>query len=244
VTLTELEAAVEEAVAHPDAPVVASFPGLGTQLAARMLAETGDDKTRFAGSRALKAFAGAALVTRASGKSRFVRARRARNDRMAAARYAWALAAIRHDPLWEGGPLPRPPHRRGPARGRTAETVQHHARQTAPHCWPPLGKGHRQSVFHEAGAHVIRQGPAHHTAAGQIDDRREGSPSLPGHDVGDVTGIVPVRARPRRGVRDGQRVERVGLARLAARAGTRPSAGRETGPPRTPRSAGPAPADG
>jgi hypothetical protein len=101
-TLTELESAVEEAfAAHPDAPVVASFPGLGTQLAARMLAEIGDDKTRFADSRALKAFAGAAPVTRASGKSRFVHARRAKNDRMAAAGYVWALAAIRHDALWE-----------------------------------------------------------------------------------------------------------------------------------------------
>jgi len=102
VTLAELEAAVEEAfAAHPDAPVVASFPGLGTQLAARMLAEIGDDKTRFADSRALKAFAGAAPVTRASGKSRYVHARRAKNDRLAAAGYLWALAAVRHDPLWE-----------------------------------------------------------------------------------------------------------------------------------------------
>lgn len=101
-TLTELEAAVEEAfAAHPDGQVVTSFPGLGPQLGARLLAEIGDDRTRFADGRALKAFAGASPVTRASGKSRFVHARRAKNDRMAAAGYVWALAAIRHDPSWE-----------------------------------------------------------------------------------------------------------------------------------------------
>jgi transposase len=101
-TLLELEPAIDAAfAAHPDAPIVASFPGLGVQLGARMLAEIGDDKTRFADGRALKAFAGAAPVTRASGKSRFVHARRAKNDRIAAAGYVWALAAVRHDALWE-----------------------------------------------------------------------------------------------------------------------------------------------
>jgi transposase len=102
VTVVELEAAVEEAfVAHPDAAIVSSFPGLGRQLAARMLAEVGDDKTRFVDGRALKAFAGAAPVTRASGKSRYVHTRRAKNDRIAAAGYVWALAAVRHDLHWE-----------------------------------------------------------------------------------------------------------------------------------------------
>lgn len=101
-TLLELEPAIEAAfLAHPDAPVVVSFPGLGVQLGARVLAEIGDDKTRFADARALKAFAGAAPVTRASGKSRYVHARRAKNDRIAAAGYVWALAAVRHDPLWD-----------------------------------------------------------------------------------------------------------------------------------------------
>lgn len=49
----------------------------------------------------MKAFAGAAPVTRASGRSTFVHARRAKNNRMAAVGYVWALAAVRHDPLWE-----------------------------------------------------------------------------------------------------------------------------------------------
>lgn len=101
-TLTELETHIEQAfAAHPQAPIVASFPGLGPILAARMLAEIGDDTARFADGRALKAFAGAAPVTRASGRSTFIHARRAKNDRLAAAGYVWALAAVRHDPDWE-----------------------------------------------------------------------------------------------------------------------------------------------
>jgi hypothetical protein len=100
--LTELEAQIDRAfAAHSDAPILSSFPGLGVALGARLLAEIGDDHTRFADARALKAFAGAAPVTRASGRTRFVHARRAKNDRIAASGYVWALAAIRHDPHWE-----------------------------------------------------------------------------------------------------------------------------------------------
>jgi len=50
-------------------------PGLGVALGARLLAKIGDDHTRFADARALKAFAGAVPVTRASGRTRFVHAR-------------------------------------------------------------------------------------------------------------------------------------------------------------------------
>jgi hypothetical protein len=100
--LTELEAQIDRAfAAHTDAAILSSFPGLGVALGARLLAEIGDDHTRFADARALKAFAGAAPVTRASGRSTFVHARRAKNDRIAATGYVWALAAIRHDPHWE-----------------------------------------------------------------------------------------------------------------------------------------------
>ncbi|MFI2277788.1 IS110 family transposase [Catenuloplanes sp. NPDC020197] len=86
--------------AHPDAKIVTSVPGLGVQLGARLLAEIGDDRGRFADARALRAFAGAAPATRASGKSSFVHARRAKDDRIAATGYVWALAAVRHDPHW------------------------------------------------------------------------------------------------------------------------------------------------
>ncbi|GEL20938.1 IS110 family transposase [Pseudonocardia asaccharolytica] len=100
--LAELETLIDAAfLAHPDGRIISSVPGLGVALGARLLTEIGDDHTRFAAGRALKAFAGAAPVTRASGRSTFVHARRAKNNRMAAVGYVWALAAVRHDPLWE-----------------------------------------------------------------------------------------------------------------------------------------------
>lgn len=99
--LQELEQRIDQVfTAHADSKIVSSVPGVGIQLGARLLAEIGDDRTRFADARSLRAFAGAAPVTRASGKSTFVHARRAKNNRMAATGHVWALAAVRHDPHW------------------------------------------------------------------------------------------------------------------------------------------------
>ncbi len=57
----DLAGAVEETFPqHPDAEVILSFPGLGVQLGARVLAEIGDDRHRFADARGLKAYAGSA----------------------------------------------------------------------------------------------------------------------------------------------------------------------------------------
>ncbi|RIR06412.1 IS110 family transposase [Mycobacteroides abscessus] len=83
---------------HPDATVIASFPGMGTLLGARVLAEIGDDRTRFADARGLKAFAGSAPVTRASGKKTVISYRRIKNNRLASAGSIWALAALRNSP--------------------------------------------------------------------------------------------------------------------------------------------------
>jgi transposase len=79
--------------AHPDYTVITSFPGLADISGAIVLAETGDDRTRFADDRALQAFAGSAPVTRASGKSRAVTRRRVKNNRLAAIGYSWAFSA-------------------------------------------------------------------------------------------------------------------------------------------------------
>ncbi len=95
----ELTAAVEEAFAkHPDAAVLTSFPGVGPLVGARLLAEIGDDRHRFTDARALKAYAGTAPVTRASGRSTAVSARRIKNQRLAATGYVWAFAALRPSP--------------------------------------------------------------------------------------------------------------------------------------------------
>lgn len=92
------EAAVESFEAHPDAEIITSFPGLGSLTGARVLAEIGDDRTRFADARGLKAYAGPAPVTRASGKSRSVKARRVKNQRLAAVGYVWAFASLTASP--------------------------------------------------------------------------------------------------------------------------------------------------
>jgi transposase len=91
------EAAEELFRSHALATVITSMPGVGELTGARLLAEIGDDANRFADARALKAYAGAAPITRASGRSHFVGVRRAKNDRIAAAGYVWVRAALRHD---------------------------------------------------------------------------------------------------------------------------------------------------
>jgi transposase len=91
--------ATEEAFTeHPDAEVLTSFPGLGTLTAARVLAEIGDDRSRFGDARNLRAYAGSAPVTRASGKSIVVMQRRVKNQRLAAVGYVWAFAALTASP--------------------------------------------------------------------------------------------------------------------------------------------------
>ena len=92
----DLATAAEEAfLAHPDSEIITSFPGLSVTSGARVLAEIGDDRDRFDDARALKAYAGAAPVTRASGRSRVVVARAVKNQRLASVGYMWAFPALR-----------------------------------------------------------------------------------------------------------------------------------------------------
>ena len=79
---------------HPHAPILRSVPGLGPILAARVLAEIGDDPSRFDAPAGLRAFAGTAPITRASGRSRYVKARKVRNKRLGDACHWWAFAAL------------------------------------------------------------------------------------------------------------------------------------------------------
>ncbi|AMU28550.1 transposase [Mycobacteroides abscessus] len=98
-TSDDLEAAARDHFErHPDAKVIGSFPGMGTLIGARVLAEIGDDRTRFADARGLKAFAGSAPVTRSSGKKTVITYRRIKNNRLAAAGSIWALASLKASP--------------------------------------------------------------------------------------------------------------------------------------------------
>jgi transposase len=88
------EAAATAFAEHPDAAILSSFPGIGPVTGARVLAEIGDDRTRFRDARGLKSYAGSAPVTVASGKSRIVRNRKVKNQRLAAAGYVWIFGAL------------------------------------------------------------------------------------------------------------------------------------------------------
>jgi transposase len=98
-SVDQLSQAIAEAFAqHPDYKVITSFTGLGDVTGARVLAEIGDDRARFADARSLKAYAGSAPVTRASGRSLSVTHRRVKNDRLAATGFVWAFVAAAHSP--------------------------------------------------------------------------------------------------------------------------------------------------
>jgi transposase len=92
------EAATAHFEQHPDATIITSFPGLGSLTGARVLAEIGDDRSRFADARGLKAFAGSAPITRASGKKTVVLHRHIKNRRLTAVGPIWALASLRASP--------------------------------------------------------------------------------------------------------------------------------------------------
>lgn len=83
-SIAELEAAMAvEFDQHPDAELLRGAPGLGPVLAARVLGEVGDDRHRFDSADGVRAFAGTAPITRASGKSKVVRTRYVKNKRLA-----------------------------------------------------------------------------------------------------------------------------------------------------------------
>ena len=92
------QAAIASFNQHPDAGIITSFPGLGPLTGARVLAETGDDRSRFQDAKGLKAYAGAAPITRASGKTKSVTHRRVKNNRLNAAGYTWAFSALTASP--------------------------------------------------------------------------------------------------------------------------------------------------
>jgi hypothetical protein len=132
--IATLEAALETAYhQHPDAAIIGSFPGLGTVLGARLLGEIGDDRARFSHARGLKAFAGTAPVTRASGMKTVVTMRAVRNKRLGQA--AYLLGATPAGPLAGPRPLrPTPPGRSYSAAARNLTNrglgMLHHCLQT------------------------------------------------------------------------------------------------------------------
>jgi transposase len=97
--VTLLQAEVEAHFGrHPDAEIILSQPGLGPVLAARVLAEFGDDPARYADGKARRNYAGTSPLTRASGKKKTVTARYVHNDRLVDALNAQAFSALTASP--------------------------------------------------------------------------------------------------------------------------------------------------
>jgi transposase len=93
--IKELEGQVEAHFGtHPDAEIYLSQPGLGAILGARVLAEFGDDPSRYGDARARKNYAGTSPITRQSGKKKTVLARYVHNDRLLDALGRQALSAM------------------------------------------------------------------------------------------------------------------------------------------------------
>jgi transposase len=98
-TLNAEIARMEEQVAahfgrHPEVEIYRSQPGLGQILGARVLAEFGDDPTRYADARCRKNYAATSPITRQSGKKKLVLARYVHNDRLIDALGRQAFAAM------------------------------------------------------------------------------------------------------------------------------------------------------
>lgn len=81
--------------AFPGGDIYLSFPGLGDRLAARVAGEIGEHLAQFDTPNALQCYAGRAPVTRRSGKSDFVVARRlAHNRYLGDAVHQWAFCSL------------------------------------------------------------------------------------------------------------------------------------------------------
>ena len=93
--LADYDEAIALAVGrHPDAPIFASFPGVGPIGTAVLLAELGEDRAHYPTLEVLLAEAGLAPVTRASGRSCRVRFRYAANRNLREACTWWAYNSL------------------------------------------------------------------------------------------------------------------------------------------------------
>ena len=123
--LDQLSAAIEESAPgqiceQRDIAILRSMPGLGRINIAALLAEA-CEPLRGRDYHALRVLAGAAPVTRRSGKSCIVLRRYACNKRLAQAIHRWAWSAKQHDPITQQRYAEL--RRRGHSHGRALRTI-------------------------------------------------------------------------------------------------------------------------
>ena len=87
---------------HPDAPIFASLPGAGDLLRPKLLVMFGDHRARYPKPSMLPAIAGTCPVTVQSGRSRFIRFRRACNHSYRQTTQQFAKSSIRKS-VWAAG---------------------------------------------------------------------------------------------------------------------------------------------
>lgn len=85
-------------VEHPLNALVESVPCLGGVTAARVIAELGDDPTRFRSAQNARAFAGTAPVHKSSSSTSSDKRRHIKNNRLNHAVFLWAFAGLRYNP--------------------------------------------------------------------------------------------------------------------------------------------------
>ena len=96
--LSELaDPAGEETKEHRDAAILLSLPGVGRKVTATMLSEAWQAIAE-RDYHALRCYAGAAPITRQSGKKKVVAMRRGCNERLRNALYHWARVSVAGDP--------------------------------------------------------------------------------------------------------------------------------------------------
>jgi transposase len=83
---------------HPDHDLFGSLPGAGDKLGPRLLAELGDDRTRFDSAEGLQCYAGTAPVSFQSGQVRQSRLRRACHKRLRSTVHLWVNLSRRKCP--------------------------------------------------------------------------------------------------------------------------------------------------
>jgi hypothetical protein len=184
---------------HRDAEIYLSQPGLGTVLSARILAEFGDDPDRFATAKSRKNYAGTSPITRASGTSRIVLARYARNRRLADALHQWAFCSLKGSPwptatgargeLGRGDPAPVRGHRGLRRAGRTV--------QRRPQWLPPPRVDDRVRAVDRRVASGVRvpAGLVRAVTAARVDHALPGLAASDGGRSG-LTGRVAHRRQP------------------------------------------------